>query len=271
MNLHKIETTLPVINPKGPKFLTKQITEEAVETRSILSEKKLTFLQEVEEKTKPQKKKLGSIWKLSEAKFASTGILSKLSKLFIDISEKKKTIILPVELVETLSQDFDCLTEDAVIEKREWQTNCYLDFQTRNKNEFFTAPPDVSLQAENQQALESVIKQNNKLSPKSTKKGEKKVRMSKETMNTAKSPERPHTARSIISTISIKSEASEDGKGSQVTTDYDRLPADLRPSILHYRRESTVPTIKGKPPQTRMEKMQKQLREKELQIKQAKG
>ncbi len=83
--------------------------------------------------------------------------------------------------------------------------------------------------------------------------------MSSEAKKKSSSPERPHTARSITSNYSFKSDASEDGNQSQMTTDYDRLPAELRPVILHYRRESTTPKVGGKA-MTRMEKMQAQMK-----------
>ncbi len=67
--------------------------------------------------------------------------------------------------------------------------------------------------------------------------------------------ERPHTARSNASIFSLKSELSDDGRDSAITTDYDRLPDELQPSILHYRRESTLPKMR---PQTRLEKMKAQ-------------
>lgn len=80
-------------------------------------------------------------------------------------------------------------------------------------------------------------------------------------------PERPQTARSIMSNFSLKSErSSDDGRESVFTTDYDRLPPELRPSILNFRRESQMPKLKK---QTRLEKMQSQVKEKEEMMKKA--
>jgi hypothetical protein len=96
------------------------------------------------------------------------------------------------------------------------------------------------------------------------KKVEKHVRMSNEIKNerVVRSQERPQTARSVMSNFSYKSEFSEDGRDSTFTTDYDRLPAELRPSVdvMHFRRESQMPKLKKK---TRLEKMQSQVKEKE--------
>ena len=93
-------------------------------------------------------------------------------------------------------------------------------------------------------------------------KTEKRVRMSREAkgdgrsvgFKTTPTPERPQTARSNISNYSYRSDCSDDGRDSYMATEYDRLPPELRPTILHYRREST--SLKMNKPLTRMEKAQ---------------
>lgn len=98
---------------------------------------------------------------------------------------------------------------------------------------------------------------------------QKHVRMSNETKNekVVGASERPQTARSVMSNFSLKSErSSDDGRESTFTTDYDRLPLELRPSILNFRHESQMPKLKK---QTRLEKMQSQVKEKEEMMKKA--
>ena len=276
----------PSIDLSGPRLVTSdQQVEEANETHSILSEKKLEFLQEVEEKSSSRKKvyKLGSIWNLSEAKFASSGILSKLSKALVIVEEDHfEEIILPVDLVSVLSQNYEELVINTVIEKRDWQTDCYHDFhfQSRNKHPFLTNLPKEPVQAENAAAaLSSVIanQQEEKVSKKpaqsnSNKRG-KRVRMSTEAKEDPdKFRSRPQTARSIASNFSFKSDLSEDGKESTFTSDLDRLPPELlRPGILQYRRESTRPKITSKTPQTRREKARNLLKERDEQLKRVKS
>ena len=103
--------------------------------------------------------------------------------------------------------------------------------------------------------------------PKATVEGrskvEKHVRMSNETKKekgVGVPLERPHTARSVMSNFSFKSDLSDDERNSTFTTDYDRLPPELRPSIVNYRRESLMPKLKK---QTRLEKRQSQVQERE--------
>lgn len=264
---------------------------DKVETKSNFSEKNLEILQEVEERLSSRKvvKKLGSIWKVSEAKFASTGILSKLGKAFDLVYAEDIEVTLPVDLVSNLSQKYEHLCFGVVVEKREWQTDCYYDYALSNTNPFLIKTPDQSQQEASKSAIKSVIIRDQEqrrsrivfigkgvvgggfkgaspsLKHPQRERG-KKVRMSMETKEkedkrevTRSSLERPLTGRSIASNVSYKSDLSGD---SCITTDYDRLPAELCPTILHYRRESTSLKINPKT-LTRMEKIQAQRKKQE--------
>ena len=247
VSINHPQLVLPAVDPTGPKLVAAEPILEAVETRSTYSEKKVDFLLAVEkeEKTKPPEK--GQKYKLSEAKFASSSILSNLSKLLFSISE----VSIPVELVKIILQDYQQLTADIVPEKREWQTDCYLDFEPKNKKPFLTAVPEEEhLRAE----LESSVK---KVAKKQLKERNKRVRVSRESMLKKhppdSSPERPQTARSVLSNYSVHSDFSHSSMVEE-KDEYDMLPVELRPTILHYRRESAVPKIKSKGPKTRLEK-----------------
>ena len=239
VSINQPQLVLPAVDPTGPKLVAAE--------PSTYSEKKVDFLLAVEkeEKTKPPEK--GQTYKLSEAKFASSSILSNLSKLLFSISE----VSIPVELVNIILQDYQQLTADIVPEKREWQTDCYLDFEPKNKKPFLTAVPEEEhLRAE----LESSV---NKVAKKQLKERNKRVRVSRESMLKKRppdsSPERPQTARSILSSYSVHSDYSHSSMVEE-REEYDMLPVELRPTILHYRRESAVPKIKSKGPKTRLEK-----------------
>ena len=131
---------------------------EEADTKSVVSERKLGFFEAVEAKIKQGKAaeaaeatqkveaaetERKSTWSHSEAKFASTGILSKLGKLLavLEVQESETEITLPTALVETLSQDHDKLVADTKVERREWQTDCYLDYVSKNTYPFLTGVP----------------------------------------------------------------------------------------------------------------------------------
>lgn len=282
----------------------KELDKETAKLKSNLTPKQLELLKEVEESHQgahtrrphqQQQHRLGSKWSFDEAKFASTGILGKLTKVLPKVRDKEEESEEPAfspelqrELEKELSQNYSGLVSDTVVERREWQTDCYLDYRlSKNTNPFLTTVPDGEGQESNATALQSFIavkdkeqQQQQQQKKKKTTKEEKalpktekkKVRMSSEVKSSEEmhahrsSPERPNTARSILSNLSFRSDFSDDGRASQLTTDYDRLPAELRPSILHYRRESALPRMKRKP-ETRMEKV---LREKERTAKRSK-
>ena len=245
---------LPVIDPTGPNLVSGEGLE-AVETKSTHSEKKLELLHSIEEKEKPKVTKSGQQYKVSEAKFASTSILSNLSKFLYNISDEF-SVSLPVELVDKFVQGYQQLTADAVLEKREWQTDCYSDLKPNNRP-FLTSAPEEGQRAKLESSVHRIARQQEKSRT-------KHVRMSREAQFLCavrhQSPNRPQTARSIISNFSVRSDVSrasslEDGESRH---EYDALPLELRPRILHYRRESQVPKMKTSGPKTRLEKFKTQ-------------
>ena len=273
--------SLPKVDPAGPHL----VTAPPAENVDALSEKKLSFLREVEGRAETRGRGSrhpphSSLWSVNEAKFGSTGILSNLGKIFVLFEENEADITLPKELVESLLQTPEELVSDTVVEKREWQTDCYLDYRPKNTQPFLTGIPDAgdhalvsaALQtslnhqkkrlAEKQQQQQQQQKEPAKRPHDAGQKASKRVRMSSETKNELRpkvTPERPHTARSNASIFSLKSDLSDEGRDSVITTDYDRLPAELQqPSILGYRRESTMPKMKRAEPKTRREKAQAQ-------------
>jgi hypothetical protein len=173
---------LPPIDPSGPNLLTHQLPEEAdtrsvvgerklhqaankvrqedFETRSVASERRLSFFQAKSRQEKgagEAELDFKSTWSHSDTKFASTGILSKLGKVFATLDaltqNKETEVTLPVKLVETLSQDHSKLVADTVIEKREWQTDCYLDYAVKNTNPFLTGVPEGAQRADTRYRL----------------------------------------------------------------------------------------------------------------------
>ena len=241
---------LPAVDPTGPNLVAAESILEAVETKSTFSEKKVEFLQAVEEKEKPNLAEKGQKYKFSEAKFGSSSVLSNLSKFLYSISENY-SVSIPVELVDNIVQDYKQLASDVVVEKREWQTDCYLDFQVKNKRPFLTAVPE---EVDVREKLESSIR---KIAKKQEKEKNKRVRLSRESMwkkcPPDSSPERPQTARSVLSNFSFHSDISRSTSVDE-RQEYDMLPAELRPTILHYRRESAMPRGRSTGPKTRLEK-----------------
>jgi len=156
-----------------------------------------------------------------------------------------------VELVNNILQGYQQLTSDIVVEKREWQTDCYLDFQSKNKRPFLSAVPE---EEDERQKLESSIR---KIAKKQEKERNRRVRLSRESMwkkcPADSSPERPQTARSVLSNFSFHSDISR-STSVEERQEYDMLPAELRPTILHYRRESAMPRARSTGPKTRLEK-----------------
>ena len=270
VSVNEVPTFLPSIDPAGPRLVTavakEPIIPEAVEVRSILSEKKREFLEEVEGKLQSRERERPSrTWKFTEAKFVSLSVLARLSELIYEDFE----VSLPESLVEDLLKSHQDLTVDVIPERREWQTDCYLDFKIRNKQPFLTSlPEEPNAQADLEAAVEKVAKK--AIETEKEKVKNKKVRMSRETIQRKqKSPERPQTARSILSNISFKSnvtgESTTDDDGRESRMEYDVLPADLRPGIMHYRQESLVPQMRRSTTKTRLEKFQTQ--KKEIQTK----
>ena len=84
---------LPPIDPTGPKLVSAPPIQDEVDAKSVVSEKKLSFLQEGEAKLNPPEREakeplFKATWSLSETKFASSGILSKLGKVLDALKEE---------------------------------------------------------------------------------------------------------------------------------------------------------------------------------------
>ena len=149
---------------------------------------------------------------------------------------------LPETLVNLLVQSFHSLVADTILEKREWQTDCYLDYKPNKRRPFLTESSD---EGDKQKLLSSLTHFVNQ---------EREVLKQKTNMS-GKTLERPLTAKSTASGVSIKSDVSY---GSSHGAEYDKLPPELRvtqgPQILRYRRESQTPKRKFSGPKTRLEK-----------------
>ena len=254
---------LPPVDKDGPRLVSGDPTD-AVETKSTASEGKQKVPDSVTEETEARSgwTKVKGVYKFNELKFGSTSILLNLAKLFgsapFTIFDNTK---LDPELVQRFLRSHQSLTSDIVVEKREWQTDCYLDLSLRNKQSFLTAPPEEDNEKQQSKAvIPSIAKQHGK---KKNKQSPKRVTMSKEVVTKWKSVERPLTARSTLSNLSFRSDysraSSDDDEESRINdSHYDVLPAELRPSIMLYKRESLAPRIKVKGPRTRLEKFRAQ-------------
>ena len=254
---------LPPVDKDGPRLVSGDPTD-AVETKSTASEGKQNVPDSVTEETEARSgwTKVKGVYKFNELKFGSTSILLNLAKLFgsapFTIFDNTK---LDPELVQRFLRSHQSLTSDIVVEKREWQTDCYLDLSLRNKQSFLTAPPEEDNEKQQSKAvIPSIAKQHGK---KKNKQSPKRVTMSKEVVTKWKSVERPLTARSTLSNLSFRSDysraSSDDDEESRINdSHYDVLPAELRPSIMLYKRESLAPRIKVKGPRTRLEKFRAQ-------------
>ena len=239
----KSQVILPPLDPTGP-HLTAQAPSIADD---LISERKKKILQSIEEGDKevpsPQPK-----YKFNEIKFASTSILSNLARR-LD-GQTTSECLLPEELVDNLRQDFFHLVEDTIVDRREWQTDCYIDYRPKSRFPFLTSAPEDWLRQELDASLSTwVVKEDIKRRAK-----QKMLKKAK------KAVERPQTAKSVASIRSDISGGSHEGdRESRAEADYDKLPPELRaqgPAILRYRRESQAPKPKVTGPKTRLEKLQ---------------
>ena len=204
-----------------------------------------------------QERRLKYFSNFDEAKFAATGILSQLSKLIID-TVLEEVVEVPIELRADLQQDFEQLTEDVVVEKREWQTDCYIDWVRENRHPFYESRPE-------EEDLCGVVDFSvDKLVAKQRK---------RVTMAEGNSPERGKSPSVVgwkvspsrpVSSLSIHSETlGSEFMYSEFTDEkdegYDYLPPGLgvptptTPSLLKPQEESRTPTYNMKS-QTRIEK-----------------
>ena len=266
----------PPIDAEGPNL----VSRDTAEPRTSHSDKRVDFLQVAE---KPPASPKRSEYKFSEAKFNSTSILSRLARYLPEISEQPQ-LSLPVNIHDLLLQTYDQLITGVTFEKREWQTEGYLDlFRSHNRHPFLTGVPEdqptrdgveASIgriakrqEEERSQRLRAIAEERGKKKGKQRgreKAGRKRARMSKDASPQRKSndrsPERPMTARSVMSSMSMRSDYSRHSSIDERETqyDFDILPAELRPSILHYRRESRTPKTKSPGPRTRLERFRTQ-------------
>lgn len=244
---------LPPIDTTGPHLTAPQPQHAAEVTSigdSVTSERKKKLLKELEEQ-EPEPQGPQPKYKFNEIKFASTSILSGLARRLEGSPSAVSCDNLPEELVENLRQDFAHLVADTVVEKREWQTDCYVEYKPKNRLPFLTSAPEEGekVRADLDSSLNWVIREDQK-------RRAKLLRMQRR----KSTPERPHTARSVASIKSDISAGSHEGdRESRADTEYDKLPPELRaqgPPILRYRRETQAPRLNITGPRTRLEKMQ---------------
>lgn len=172
--------------------------------------------------TKPTK------YKFDELKFLSTSILNNLGRHLSSCNIQELPV--PEGVVNVFIQGFDQLAFDTIVERREWQTDCYLDLRTPRKPLMVR---ELTNNSSHRRTRESGRRKNNKMA----------VRM-----------ERPTTAKSTASWMSIKSDVSN--ASSHDGREYDKLPPELRaqgPMILRYRRETQAPPSSVMP-KTRLER-----------------
>lgn len=240
--------------PTSPTNIVSQPSKHSTsKTTDIkLSPAKLKVLEAVESEKPEINKDTYQKYTFSELKFLATGILSQLSKLLFNYKPVKDLCIISEELESDLLRDFYQLCCDVVVDKREWQTDCYLD-QHFGSRPFFTSVPEEEervLIESNLKKTEAVLEQ-------------KKVKMS-DTAKKTKSSNRPATSHSRASLHSAVSSdfgpisIAEDDKESRLApSEYDLLPSSLcprGPTILSYKRESMIKPFEFAGPKTRFEK-----------------
>lgn len=220
------------------------------------------LLHSIEEEDKGQDRSLKFFSNFDEAKFAATGILSQLVKV-LDGKSTPEEVELPTELLCNLRKDFEDLSEDIVVEKRAWQTDCYLDWERGSRHPFFEGPP------EDRDLVCSVLHNSvNILITKQQKK--KRVKMAAQYGPEAKRGSmsaRRGSASRPISSMSIHSEAlgSEfmfGGSVAETDDGFDFLPPGLgvrtpTTPLLQYRGEILAAHYEDMKSPTRLEKNEK--------------
>lgn len=240
--------------PTSPTNIVSQPSKHSTKATDIkLSPAKLKVLEAVESEKLEIERDRHQKYTFSELKFLATGILSQLSKLLLNYKPEKDLCIISENLEKDLLRDYYQLCCDVVVEKREWQTDCYLD-QHLESRPFFTSVPEE----EERRLIESNLKKAEAAFE------QKKVKMSDTVKKTNKSSNRPGTSRSRASLHSAVSSdfgpisTVEDDKESRLApSEYDLLPSSLcprGPTILSYKRESMVKPFEFAGPKTRFEK-----------------
>lgn len=253
--------------PTSPTNIVSQPSKHSTKVTDIrLTPAKLKVLEAVESE-KPEEDG-HQRYTFSELKFLATGILSQLSKLLCNYKLEKDLCIISEELASDLFRDFYQLCCDVVVEKREWQTDCYLDQQLGTRP-FFTSVPEE----EERLLIESNLKKAEAVHTLE----QKKVKMSDTAKKTSKTYNRPGTSRSRASLHSAVSSdfgpfsTVEDDKESRLApSEYDLLPSSLcprGPTILSYKRESLIKPLEFAGPKTRFEKFKQNLANKRAKSK----
>jgi hypothetical protein len=279
---------LPPVDKDGPKLVSGESESDEGTHKPLASVRE-------EEAAGARSGLAKEIYKFNELKFGSTSILSNLGKCLDSVQLREHVAQfsdkLDPELVRKFLQDHRSLTSDVAVEKREWQTDCYLDLSIggRNKHAFFTARPGEEERGEqgegssedrrrSEGATIAAISQRyaQRLSPKlnlpdlrssrkketgGEKRSPKRVTLNQEIMSRGDTPHRPQTAHSVLSNFSYHSDSRPSSAGESRANDnqFDALPPELRPpSIMLYKRESVVPAVRVKGPRTRLEKYRDQ-------------
>ena len=278
---------LPSVDIRGPRLVSGEVEAKSL---SGVSKHKVAASHPDEEEPRSGWTKVKEVYKFDELKFGSTSILSSLAKLFDSAplrehdSSTALSENLDPELLSKFLQNYHSLTSDTVVEKREWQTDCYLDVRVKNEHSFLTAPPEEEKEegdcSEERKKLEETISaiskryaekdpgavcSNVNREQKEKEKGKEKRSLKRVTLNQGNMSKdefgrRPQTARSTLSNYSFHSDYSRPSSaGESRINDFDMLPAELRPSIMLYKRESMAPKVKVKGPRTRLEKFRSQM------------
>ena len=223
------------------------------------------LLHSIEEEDKSQDRNVKFFSSFDEAKFAATGILSQLVKVFDANSVLKEglEVEFPTELIGNLRKDFQELCEDTVVEKRDWQTDCYLDWEKENRHPFFEFPPedkDLVCSALDKSVSALINKQQQR----------KRVKMATEGGPEGKRgalSARRGSANRPVSSMSIHSETLGSefmcGEFVEETDDgFDFLPPGLAVQtpttpLLQYRGEFLAPNYEHMKSPTRLEKNEK--------------
>ena len=245
--------------PTSPPNIVTQPSKQLLKKDITLSPANQKVLEAVETEWLEQDKHKHPNDTFSELKFLATGILSQLSKLLFKYTQNKpEGFCITENLQSELLRDYYQLCVDIVVEKREWQTDCYLDQIPQFSRPFFTSVPEE----EERKLIEL----------KRAEVEQKKVKMSEaaKKLYAAKSPtSRPvtsHSRASLHSAISSDvggiSTVEDDRESRLAPSEYDMLPLSLcpkGPTILSYRRESTSKPFEFSGPKTRFEKFKQNI------------
>ena len=245
-------------------FIFIQPVEEAEEepTEHLAGVSKFRLLSDLE---RAAQDRVITSYKFSEVKFASTSILANLGKVFDELPSLDE-LLLPLNIVEIFGQNYYHLVASTVVEKREWQTDCYLDL--KQSKAFLTD----DLQPEKEEELKDSFERSlNIFAIRQTRERARiarKRKMEEEKHSQKKTAEkilRPSTAKSTLSAKSFESvdidwdKESIASRLSRADTEYDKLPSHLRLTgtpLLRLHRETTLPrsSLQGPGPMTRLEK-----------------